>query len=453
MIGVDKLFRVALRKKNLTLMGVLVSFTIASCGGGSNAPTANSGVAPNLVVTPTELKVYPGVVSTLEVISGVRPFRVSSTDQSLLSTPATIEGTTLTILANTVDSAKNAKIFIIDGQARQVEIAITVVPAPLITNVNVSPPTGSKCGQQSGQSAVSILCSGEIGIVQAQLKSTGAGGVANRTVRLDAIEGAFSFVASGVETSSTTAVSDQNGGISVRVTAPALIATQIAILRITDLTSGSRLDAAFNIVRSVGSAPVLSVLPTDTTTTGYFKNECLAATYDLVLFGGLPPYQVTSTLPNIFKLNTPDDRTPRQSVTVPSAGGTARVNIGGFQCSGPTTAIFYIADATGASISAKATSAPGSVEVVVTPPPAVQKLALSPPTQTIDCRNGLPRSILFTASGGKAPYVTSTSLPTVTTVTGTLLTIEPPGLAAGTQFTVTLVDATGSAVSSAITCQ
>ena len=80
--------------------------------------------------------------------------------------------------------------------------------------------------------------------------------------------------------------------------ANALAPTQFAQLSVTDLTSGQTLIGSFVIVQVTDGTQIMTVVPSDVTIKGAFKGQCSANfPTDYYIYGGTPPYRVTSTFP------------------------------------------------------------------------------------------------------------------------------------------------------------
>lgn len=508
--------------------------TLSSCGGTSDTNAPVESPPPEFLLSIDFLRLQPGYPATVTVLSGVRPFRVTSENPGVLSVPSVIEATTLTLQASLVSTLTTIKIVITDGKGRVKTVtAIVEPPAPIsviprdlkmysdvpasltvvngvmpirsvssvpgvitvpalsygpviplaaagvtsltavvitlvdatgrsqTVNVNVDrsisfqetsiiPSQISKCQGTRGN----VVCSGETALLRTRVLNPNNSPIIGREVRADVILGEFGFASpQGLSPQSITATTatDQDGYANFRVSANLLIISQVAVVRLTDLTVNNVLDLPFSLVRAVGTAPGLSVVPQAYTVTGFYQNECAAATYDLLVYGGSPPYVLTGTLPTLVQLSTPGQTTPSQTVGIPASGGTARVTVKEIACSGPVQSFINITDQTGQSILATLSSAPGTVQR-----PSLGdalQLAFSSSAVTADCRIGLPRTIPLIISGGTSPYVLNSSQPTTVTATVSGLTIKPPGLAAGTQVTITAVDAKNAATTIILTCQ
>jgi hypothetical protein len=516
------------------LLLVVSSALLWSCGGGNDTATPSESPTPEFLLSIDSLRLQPGFPATVTVLSGVRPFSVTSENPGVLPVPSVIEATTLVLQASLVSAVTTIKVVITDGKGRSKTVtAIVEPPAPLsvipadlrmysevpasltvvngvmpiravssvpgvisvpavsygavipltaatvttltpvvITlvdatgrsqNVNVNvdrsisfqdasiiPPQPTKCVNTQGN----VVCSGETALLRTRVLTPNGGPISGREVRAEVILGEFGFATpqgSIPQSVTATSATDQAGYANFRLAANLLIDSQVAVVRLTDLSVNNILDFPFSLVRAVGVAPGLSVVPQSYTVTGFYQNECAAATFDLILFGGSPPYRLTGTLPTLVLLSTPSQTTPSQTVVVSASGGTARVTVRGVDCSGPIQSFVNITDQTGQSIVATLSSAPGTAQRPAAGSASQPVFASS--AFSADCRVGLPRTIPLSISGGTAPYVVNTNQPTTVTASASGLAIKSPGLPAGTRVTITAVDAKNVAASSTLTCQ
>jgi hypothetical protein len=251
---------------------------------------------------------------------------------------------------------------------------------------------------------------------------TGPGGVGlpNHQVRFDVVTGAFGIKSSDPANpfvSTLTVVSDQFGVAQVILQAAAGVATQPALLRATELSSGNQQTAQFTIVQTINGNAVLSIIPSDITFFGADTTQCSNNFRgDYYIFGGSPPYQVFATPPaGVILANVP----------VNVAGGFFSVISISSQCVNPETLL--IVDASGLTTTATFHNLPGTTPPTPpTPPPA---LVLSPTSYAQPgCVSGTTQFI-FLVTGGTPPYNASSS--------GPVTTPAPSFLNATGTFTVT----------------
>jgi hypothetical protein len=427
-----------------------VKIDITDGNGRKKTVTANIAAPAPLSVVPANLKVYSGIPATLTVVSGVQPIRVVSDNPAVITLPATVFGSIIPVLAANVTKNTKVLITLVDGTGKFVNVNVEVESAALLQEVAITRPAASKCKETQGNT----VCSGETANLRVRAVSATGSQIAGRSIRADVILGEFGFAtSSGITpaTSTSTGTTDLAGFTDFRLAADLLINTQIAVVRLTDIPTGSFIDFPFSLLRAVGSKPELSVLPTEYSVKGFTTKDCGGGTFDLVLYGGEPPYILTGTLPGYVLFSVPGQTTRTQTVVVRNAGGTARVHVTGSVCSASRDSQVYITDQTGQAIVAKISSSPGS-EATPTPT-APASLAFAPATVTVDCRNGLPRNVPLSIVGGTPPYRVDTQRPLALTVSGTSVIVEPPGLAAGTTTILSVVDSAGLTAQGSLVCE
>jgi hypothetical protein len=275
------------------------------------------------------------------------------------------------------------------------------------------------------------------------------------------LQGAYNFVLDQNGTTlakSATILSDQNGRAIVTVKADASVGTQIALIRATDVTSGNRIDTWFTIVQSTAGVASYNVSPVKGSITGYYVNTCGAGSLSYQIYGGVAPYTVFAS--SIANVVLEVGATRGQTVVVPATGGYFNAVTLGGTCSGTSTTLFTITDATGRVITATFESIAGTVPLPVAPDP--NDLVVTPPDARISCAPG--SVVVFTISGGTAPYTVATDRPYVppavpepaptngTTVTGGNVRLNQL-FAPGTIINVAIADAKSKTASAKITCQ
>jgi len=187
---------------------------------------------------------------------------------------------------------------------------------------------------------------------------------------------------------SLTVTSDSTGTASVILKANVNAPTQVAQLSVTDVTSGQVLIGTFTIVQDTNGSEILTIVPTDATIKGAFKGVCSTGfVTDYYIFGGTPPYRVTSTFPNSIILT---------NSVVNTNGGFFRATTNG-SCVDPLT--FSIVDATGRQTTALLHNVEGTEDVPVVTPAA---LAVAPASFTDTACTG--KTFTFVIFGGTPPY-------------------------------------------------
>src|SRR5207237_8029213 len=142
-------------------------------------------------------------------------------------------------------------------------------PPPLFNTLTVTPASAA-CGAHA-------ICSGQTATAKVTVTGLGGVGIPNRQVRFDVVSGAFAIQSNDPANplvSTLTVVSDQFGVAQVIVQATAGVATQPALLRATELTTGNQQTAQFTIVQTINGSTVLSVVPSDVTFVGADTTQC-----------------------------------------------------------------------------------------------------------------------------------------------------------------------------------
>ena len=447
---------------------------IAGCGGGGATdpfavpPTA---VTPPLVVNPGALNAYPGVPVVLTISSGVGPFQVFSSDSTVLPVTQAVAGAAVTMVANAIDGLDRiVTVTVRDSAGQSTAVSITVKPSPLLGSLAITSVSNTQCpgltgntGTGSGTAAIgprASICTGETAVAQIVLRGANTSPVANRQIRFDVLQGAYNFALDQNGTTlvkAATILTDQNGSAIVTIRADATVATQIALIRATDTLSGNRVDTWFTIVQSTAGVASFQVSPVKASITGYYVNTCGAGSTSYQIYGGTAPYSVFANSVSTVVLEVGSTR--GQTVVVPSSGGSFAAIALGSACTGTSTTLFTITDATGRVITATFDSIAGTVALPVAPTP--DTLIVTPPDAQIVCRAGAV--VVFTLSGGTSPYLVATDRPYVpplvaesspsngTTVTGSNVRLNQ-AFAAGTIINVAISDAKSKVATAKITC-
>ncbi len=362
---------------------------LSGCGGGSGAP--NNPFAPGpvtvgpLFLLPPTAVVYSHTAATLTVSGGAAPYLAFSSNSAVLPVTQNVSAGVVVLIPSDVAADTAVVITVQDAIGQTATSSITVRPSPLFNTLTVVP-SRTACGTNA-------VCSGDTATATVQVVGPGGAGIPNRQVRFDVITGAF-----GLQTgnpgqpllSSVTVISDANGNARVVLQAAVNVPTQPAQIRATDLTTGNAVTASFTIVQQTDGSAILSVIPASATITGPDKNTCSAgARVDYFIYGGTPPYHISSTFPDaVILVNS----------TVFVSGGSFEAITNG-ACVNPLT--FTIVDAIGRQTTATLINTVGTA----TPPIVTGPVQITPPSATASgaCSNATP-VFNFTITGGTAPY-------------------------------------------------
>lgn len=430
-------------------------FALSACGGGSGAPNNPYTPVPptptQLVVVPAEATAFAGTALILSISGGTPPYQAFSSNPSALPVPQNVNGNTLALLANNVESAQNANVTIRDAAGQTALSEITVRPALLLPASITIVPNSAPC--PGGD-----VCSGQTGVATLRVTGPTGAGLPGRSVRFDVVQGQFSLQTTNPASplaQSQTIVSDANGEARVVISVPPNTPTQIGLIRATELSTGSQTTFQFVIAQVTAGEGVLSVAPSgNTTITGPALNVCSSGVrVSYYIFGGTPPYRVV--------VNFPDAAT--------IVGTPVTVNGGGFDIitNGTcfTNLTFAITDATGRTLTTgmpTITNSPGAQ--APTPPAPTPALVITPATQAVTGNCDTSRTYQFAVTGGQSPYSVVIAQPQGWTVTGTPIqssgstfTVSGPGPTAPPGFrsqTITVVDSSNpqKTVTASITC-
>ena len=326
---------------------------IAGCGGGgATDPFAVPPVVviPPLVVTPSALNIYAGTPVAITINSGVGPFQVFTSDAVVLPVAQMVSGAAITLTASNVAVDAPVTITIRDAASQSTTVAVTVKTSPLLGALSITPTSNTTCaGATASVLDKAAICSGESGLASITVRSTNTAVLPNRQIRFDVVQGNYNFLINQTGTilaKTYTLTTDQNGRADVVIRTDPGVPSGAALIRVTDLTSGNRVDSAFTIVQATSGAATLSVVPPNYSGGGGFTQQCVSIAGEYVIYGGTAPYTVTNGLPNAGTLTS--GASSGQVIVVTNQGGIFRFtsNAVADGCGGfivPLT----IADATG----------------------------------------------------------------------------------------------------------
>jgi len=371
------------------LVAVAAAVALSACGGGSGAP--NNTLQRPLEVAPTSVVAYSGVPTFVYITQGVGPFRAISSNPAVLPVQQNVIGPAVLLLANPVTDTGDTPVTItIDDLAPSAAadpaltrrtVSVTVRAGSLVNGFTITPNLAD-CG--------TAVCSGQTATATVTLTAPGGGPAAGHAVRFDVIGSAYAIVTNNPAnplTNSLTVVSDANGKASVVIRVNTNAPSQVAQMSVTDLTTGQQLTGNFTITQVTDGSQILSVVPDTVTITGAFKGQCSSGfVTEYFIYGGTPPYRVSSTFPNSIVL---------QNSVVNTNGGSFRAITNG-ACVDPLT--FTIVDATGRQTTAELHNVEGTADAPVVTDP----LVISPGSFTSATCTG--NTFNFVISGGKAPF-------------------------------------------------
>jgi hypothetical protein len=422
--------------------------TLTACGGGSGAPNNPyvDGTLPTaLTVLPnTDVDLYADIPTVLTISGGKKPYIAASSNSAIVPTVTSVSGSTIVLVAGSVSSDTPVTITVRDTNGAVATAALIVHPSTLISGVTVTPNLAD-CGTNA-------VCSGQNAVAAVQVQNPAGGPLAGRAIRFDVVSGPYGIVGTtpgAPIVKSLTTTSDSLGKASVILMADVNAPTQQAQLRATDLTGGQQVTGTFLVQQVTDGSKVLSVVPATVTITGPDKNTCSSgARVDYSIYGGTPPYRITSAFPGASSL---------VNSTVDTSGGYFEVITNG-TCSAGDGLLYSIVDATGRQISAHLLNSLGTLDPVVTP----EALAVTPSAPKpfpATCSNS---SATFAITGGTPTYSvvlasiasTMTGTPTIAPqaaiASGGLVTVS--GLTGSGLTTLTVVDLGGQSQTVRITC-
>jgi hypothetical protein len=363
-------------KRSYLIKGLVagcLALGITACGGGgeggidgSQAPAVNT----KFEVFPGNVTAYVGSATTFTVQGGVEPINVSLDDPAL-ATLTRISQREFVLRPNHLDSDATATISVQDSQRLSVTTRVTIKQATIVNRITVTPEVTyeqSTCGAS--------ICTGLTALVTAELKAANAGGLTNRNVKFDAVDGAFDFLTNDGASTAVRSVQvpvDRDGKAVVRIRVRADATNGIALMRITDLATSNSLTSSFGIVRVVSGQGVLSSFPDSATYRGEYDDVCAKDVgSSFYVYGGKPPYSLRSDLGDALKLSTS---------TITSHGGGVSTVLSG-QCF--DRGVIVVTDANGRAMSLNTSNITGSKKRPVVPASDVA-VTLLPEQRRLGC--------------------------------------------------------------------
>jgi len=355
-----------------------IGSVLVSCGGGGVAAVSNT--TQTLAVLPVAPDLYDATPVTVTISGGKAPYTVVSANTSILPTP-TVDGNKITLIAKAVTADTPVKVTVRDS-------ATTPASQDITANVRVSFLLNSVTLKSSLTDCAQV-CSGDDALVTVPVVLNGVP-QPGRSVKFEAIQGAFGFILSGTNqvASTVTVTTDSTGIASVFIRVQPGVTTQTALMQITDVVSGQKKNFTFTITQIITSTAI-TVTPSSVSWTGVYNNACVTGGFSThVVYGGTPPYTITSTnppAPNPQAITITTTDPPSTPPVVSKQGGAVMILTTGLACTTASPNTVFVTDATGrqATITVDnkvgATPAPGGGNVTFPQPVA------NPSSFSLDC--------------------------------------------------------------------
>jgi hypothetical protein len=408
------------------------ALVLTSCGGGGATSSPNN--VGSLQLLPGTASIYAGVPVTLNIVGGRAPYLVTSSEPTLVQLNFTTSSNSFTFIAQNpgvVDVGldpdevprRTVNIEVRDSNGASVSNAYNVLQN-FFTGYRES--YASTCGTGSGGGTAPQACSGTDTIISLIPVSNGSL-YGDREFQFDKVRGDFQFV---VENPAVTPQlvnqirvrTDQTGKAIVRMRVANNAPTQLATYKITDIATGVTTDAVVLIVQQP-VVDTISLVPDTLSFTGSLSTRCGFGSSDVIVFGGTPPYSLTTT----SGLSV----TP---TTVDTAGGSFSVTVPNTLPPCPSNASVIVADSRGAigTLTVEILAGTGTPAALTVSPTSVSSLACgtSVPITTL---SGVG-TVSATSSHPRITAVSSGTAVTLTRLTGDGATLYP------TSATITLTD-------------
>jgi hypothetical protein len=327
---------------------------LSGCGGGGASATPNIALS----VDPAAANLYMGYPTTFTITGGRAPYSISAGDPSIHFTGSSnntlsINGNTFEVTVDNVNADTSVTLTVRDADGKSATTSVTVKPASLTNSLTVTDPLNAGTQGQASVKATSTTGAPLMGHkVRFHVTDQGAayGFVCNQTLGdCTAIDTDSNGRILTIETTT-----DQSGMAYAVTRADVGALTQYATIMATDMGTGYVLRKQFAI-----AGLALAALPTTATWDitgvgngntiagdGYNTLDCSGAVTAFYVYGGTPPYTITTTAPNIVLVNGVT------TTTVATSGGTFNAQAACSQTNPSSgTANIVIRDAAGAILS------------------------------------------------------------------------------------------------------
>jgi hypothetical protein len=422
----------SLRRSQKSLAAVLLGASalfLQACGGGGTSDNTGLQVGA-LAIQPATGTLYAGVPFDITIAGGVRPYNITSNEQTVFPVNLQLNANNFTVVPNNpgvVDPQTDPNVvpsrsvtMTVRDNAGATATATYNVLQNFMTGYSISLNSISTCGSTSATATISACAGFETRI---DVRPTSAGLLrAQRQLRFSVLYGPLGYIQDNNTTVASTYLltTDSSGVGTARLFPTAGSLTQYAAIRVTDVATSAYRDIVFTLL-SAPTGPLAAIPAALPNVVGANTTQCGFGNGSLVITGGTPPYTLTTTNASIIVSPT----------TVTSTGGSTNVTYGGGVAPNCASGQVVIRDSVGTIVSVDAPSSVGTTA------PAVP-LSVS------------PTSFCFTAGGqtGTAQVLGGNSAKVINSSNSAIAT---PGAATGTgNFALTITTPVASPVGTAI---
>ncbi len=436
---------------------------LSGCGGGDSSSTPTTSSA--LLAGPATFVAFGNTPNTVGITGGKGPFRVTSSNTTVLPVPPQISGASFTVTPANVAADTVVTLTVTDSASATSTVTVTVTPATISTPlINVLPAAGSTCASVNNvATSAATLCEGETGTASVTLKDSAGAVIANRAVRFEVLTIGASLAAtatSSVFSRVATVNTNAQGVATVSLRADVEATSEASFVRATDTVSTHRVDTWITILKQTNGASALNMVPTTGGMVGHYSNECPFVRREYSIYGGKEPYTVSLPANSALVLaNETASAAVGSAITVSKAGGRFTVENADITACVNTSSVLTVTDTLGATTTGTYSVTPGSN----TRSTAVADLAVSPPTLSLAadplstyCSSS---SAKYTVSGGTGPYVASASIPQVspvlnggTSVIASFVSDAKWKMLKGQSATILVLDSAGKVAVATLAC-
>ena len=296
-------------------LALLGAFALGSCGGGG---TTGNNTGGNLQMFPFNGTFFAGVPSTITIVGGRPPYRITSGEPGVLPVPSVVNDNSFTVIPNqpgVIDSG------IGEGELPVRTVLVQATDAEnLFQQINIRVAqnflTGygfsftSDCTAAEGSEAGPGACAGGETVVRIEANFNGSlAGL--RTYRLEMTRGPQFWVwpDGQVAGNTITVTTDHEGKAFAIFRVPPGSPTQIAAFRIVDVETGVSTEHVFTIT-GVAVAGELEIIPNEFTFSGPHSGACGTGSGSFLVFDGIPPYTAFSAFSEVVVTPTQSNSNP-----------------------------------------------------------------------------------------------------------------------------------------------